>query len=52
MQIVYHLSSELPIEYAILLQVRDAKGWETRIVVDTCARIAKRRVSHRADRPA
>jgi hypothetical protein len=33
-QIVYRRSSARPVEYAILLQVRTAKGWETRIVAD------------------
>jgi hypothetical protein len=33
-QIVYRRSSARPVEYAILLQVRKAKGWETRIVAD------------------
>ncbi len=33
-QIVYRRSSARPVEYAILLQVRSAKGWETRIVAD------------------
>lgn len=33
-QIVYRRSSARPVEYAILLQVRGAKGWETRIVAD------------------
>jgi hypothetical protein len=31
-QIVYRRSNARPVEYAILLQVRRAKGWETRIV--------------------
>ena len=29
-QIVYRRSSARPVEYAILLQVRGANGWETR----------------------
>ena len=33
-QIVYRRSSVRPVEYAIMLQVRGAKGWETRIVAD------------------
>jgi hypothetical protein len=33
-QIVYRRSSARPVEYAILLQVRGAGGWETRIVAD------------------
>ena len=33
-QIVYRRSSARPVEYAILLQVRSARGWETRIVAD------------------
>lgn len=33
-QIVYRRSSVRPVEYAILLQVRGAAGWETRIVAD------------------
>jgi hypothetical protein len=33
-QIVYRRSSARPVEYAILLQVRGARGWETRIVAD------------------
>ncbi|HEX3609028.1 MAG TPA: hypothetical protein VHU14_05070 [Solirubrobacterales bacterium] len=33
-QIVYRRSSARPVEYAILLQVRGAKGWETRVVAD------------------
>lgn len=33
-QIVYRRSSARPVEYAIMLQVRGAKGWETRIVAD------------------
>lgn len=34
MQILYRRSSARPVEYAILLQVRGAKGWETRIAAD------------------
>lgn len=33
-QIVYRRSSARPVEYAILLQVRGPKGWETRMVAD------------------
>lgn len=33
-QIVYRRSSERPFEYAILLQVRTEKGWQTRVVAD------------------
>jgi hypothetical protein len=33
-QIVYRRSGARPVEYAILLQIRSAKGWETRIVAD------------------
>jgi hypothetical protein len=33
-QIVSRRSSVRPVEYAILLQVRASKGWETRIVAD------------------
>jgi hypothetical protein len=33
-QIVYRRSSARPVEYAILLQVRGAKSWETRFVAD------------------
>jgi len=33
-QIVYRRSTARPVEYAILLQVRDAKSWKTRIVAD------------------
>lgn len=33
-QILYRRSSARPVEYAILLQVRAATGWETRIVAD------------------
>jgi hypothetical protein len=33
-QIVYRRSSARPVEYAILLQVRRATGWETCIVAD------------------
>lgn len=33
-QIVYRRSSARPVEYAVLLQVRGANGWETRIVAD------------------
>jgi hypothetical protein len=37
-QIVYRRSSTRPVEYAILLQLRCAKGWETRIVADNSHR--------------
>lgn len=33
-QIVYRRSGARPVEYAILLQVRSATGWQTRIVAD------------------
>jgi hypothetical protein len=33
-QIVYRRSSARPVEYAIMLQIRGARGWETRIVAD------------------
>jgi len=33
-QIVYRRSSARPVEYAILLQIRSADGWQTRIVAD------------------
>lgn len=33
-QIVYRRSSARPVEYAILLQIHGAKGWETRMVAD------------------
>lgn len=33
-QIVYRRSDERPVEYAILLQVRTEKGWQTRVVAD------------------
>lgn len=33
-QIVYRRSGERPFEYAILLQVRTEKGWQTRVVAD------------------
>jgi hypothetical protein len=33
-QIVYRRSAERPFEYAILLQVRAADGWRTRVVAD------------------
>jgi hypothetical protein len=33
-QIVYLRSSARPVEYAIMLQIRGAKGWETRLVAD------------------
>ena len=33
-QIVYLRSSARPVEYAIMLQIRGAKGWETRVVAD------------------
>jgi hypothetical protein len=33
-QIVYRRSDERPFEYAVLLQVRTEKGWQTRVVGD------------------
>jgi hypothetical protein len=33
-QIVYLRSSDRPVEYAIMLQIRGAEGWETRVVAD------------------
>jgi len=33
-QIAYRRSSARPVEYAILLQVRRSRGWETRVVAD------------------
>lgn len=33
-QIFYRRSAERPFEYAILLQVRTADGWQTRVVAD------------------
>jgi hypothetical protein len=33
-QIIYRRSSARPVEYAILLQVRGPKDWETRVVAD------------------
>ena len=33
-QIVYRRTSARPVEYAILLQVRDPRGWGTRVVAD------------------
>lgn len=33
-QIVYRRSSTQPVEYAILLQIRGAKGWDTRAAAD------------------
>ena len=33
-QIVYLRSSARPVEYAIMLQVRGAENWETRLVAD------------------
>lgn len=33
-QIVYRRSTERPFEYAILLQARTEKGWQTRVVAD------------------
>jgi hypothetical protein len=33
-QIVYRRSSARPVEYAVLLQVRGPKGWETCIAAD------------------
>lgn len=33
-QIVYLRSSARPVEYAIMLQIREAEGWETRVVAD------------------
>jgi hypothetical protein len=34
LRVVYRRSGARPVEYAILLQVRGAKGWETRVVAD------------------
>lgn len=34
LQILYRRSSARPVEYAVLLQVRDPKGWKTRVVAD------------------